>query len=87
MVKIFAKTIVNNRIKKTYNFKCDEDFEIDHFYDYIREICESLDSPTPIIMAKHIKDYILFNTTHFTKEDYVEKVFYDKLILETFKDI
>ena len=87
MVKIFAKTIVNNRIKKTYKFVTEEDFEIDHFYDYIRDICEHFDSPTPIVMAKHIKDYILFNTTHFTQSDFVEKVFFDKLILETYKGI
>ena len=87
MVKIFAKTIQNNRIKKTYKFIADEDFEIDHFYDYVRDICEHFDSPTPIVMAKHIKDYILFNNTQFTPEDFVEKVFFDKLILETYKGI
>jgi len=87
MVKIFAKTIINNRVKKTFKYINDEDFEIDHFYDYVREICEHFDSPTPIVMAKHIKDYILFNNTQFIKEDFVEKVFFDKLILETYKGI
>lgn len=87
MVKIFAKTIVNNRVKKTYKYINEEDFEIDHFYDYVREICEHFDSPTPIVMAKHIKDYILFNNTQFLPEDFVERVFFDKLILETYKGI
>ena len=87
MVKIFAKTIINNKIKKTYKFEINEDFEIDHFYDYVRDICENFDSPTPIVMAKHIKDYILFNTTQFIPSDFIEKVFFDKLILETYKEL
>lgn len=87
MVKIFAKTIVNNRVKKSFKYEIDEEFEIDHFYDYVREICEYFDSPTPIVMVKHIKDYILFNTTQFIKEDFIENVFFDKLILETYKGI
>lgn len=87
MVKIFAKTIANNRVKKTFKYEIDEEFEIDHFYDYVREICEHFDSPTPIVMAKHIKDYILFNNTQFLPEDFVERVFFDKLILETYKGI
>ena len=53
----------------------------------MREICEHFDSPTPIVMAKHIKDYILFNNTQFLPEDFVERVFFDKLILETYKGI
>lgn len=87
MVKIFAKTISNNKVKKTYKYINEEEFEIDHFFDYVREICEYFDSPTPIIMAKHIKDYILFNNTQFLPEDFVERVFFDKLILETYKGI
>ena len=87
MIKIFAKTILNNKIVKTYKYVNEEDFEIDHFYDYVHDICEHFDSPTPIIMAKHIKDYILFNNTQFLQEDFVEKIFFDKLILETYKGI
>ena len=87
MVKIFAKTMVNNRIKKTYKYINEEEFDINSFYDYIREICEYFDSPTPIIMAKHIKDYILFNNTQFTQDDFVEKIYFDKLIIETYKGI
>ena len=87
MVKIFAKTIVNEKVKKTYKFEIDEDFEIDHFFDYTREICEHFDSPTPVILAKHIRDFIIFSTVTFVKSDFVEKIFFDKLILETYRGI
>lgn len=87
MVKIFAKTIIDGKTKKTYKFEADEDFEIDHFFDYVRCICEHFDSPTPVILAKHIRDYIMFSTVTFVKDDFVEKVFFDKLVLETYKGI
>ena len=76
MVKIFAKTIVNEKVKKTFKFEIDEDFEIDHFFDYVREICEHFDSPTPVILAKHIRDFIVFSTVTCVKSDFVEKIFF-----------
>lgn len=85
MVRMFVKTIKSNRTTGTYKYECDDDFEIDHFYDYVKEICEHFDSPTPVILAKHIRDYIVFSTTTFTKSDFVEKVFFDKLVLEQYK--
>lgn len=87
MVKIFAKVIIAEKVKKTYKFECDEDFEIDHFFDYVRDICEHFDSPTPIILTKHIRDFIIFSTTTFTPEDFVEKIHFDKLVIETFKGL
>lgn len=87
MVKIFAKVIVCDKVKKTFKYENDDDFEIDHFFDYVKDICEHFDSPTPIILAKHIRDFIVFSTTTFKPEDFVEKIFFDKLTLETFKGL
>ena len=87
MVKIFAKIVIDDKVRRTYKFECDEDFAIDHFFDYVKEICEHFDSPTPVILAKHIRDFIVFSTTTFKAEKKKKKVFYDKLILETYKGI
>lgn len=87
MVKIFAKVIVGDKTKKSFKYENDEDFEIDHFFEYVKDICEHFDSPTPVILAKHIRDFIVFSTTTFKPEDFVERVFFDKLILETYKGI
>ena len=80
MVRIFAKVIIDEKVKKTYKYNIDEDFEIDHFFDYVKDICEHFDSPTPVILAKHIRDFIVFSTTTFKPDDFVEKVFFDKPI-------
>lgn len=86
MVKMFVKIIKNSHISGTYKYVHDGDFEIDEFFDYMKEICEHFDSPTPVILAKHIRDYIVFSTTTFTKDDFVEKVFFDKLVIEQYKN-
>ena len=87
MIKILAKTIINNKINKTFKYINEEDFEIDHFYEYVKDICEHFDTPTPIVLVKHIRDYIIFGTSTFTKDDFIEKVFFDKLIIETYKSL
>lgn len=87
MVKIFAKIISHEKVKKTFKYENDEDFEIDHFFEYINQICEHFDSPTPIILAKHIRDFIVFSTTTFKSDDFIEKIYFDKLVIETYKGI
>lgn len=84
MIRIFAKTIVDGKVKKSLKYEIDEDFEIDHFEIYIKEICEKFDSPSPIILAKHIRDYILFGTSTFFIDDFIEKVYFDKLVIESY---
>ena len=86
MIKIYAKTIRNGKIKNSLKYVNDEDFEIDHFENYIKDICEKFDSPTPIILAKHIRDYILFGISTFVVDDFIEKVFFDKLVIESYAE-
>ena len=86
MVSIFAKTIKDGKIKNTYKYPNNGDFEIGLFESYIKDICEHFDSPSPIILAKHIRDYIMFSVTTFQKDDFIEKVFFDKLVIELYKN-
>ena len=82
MVRLFSKTMTDGKINKTYKCAFNEDFDIGHFDFYIKTICEHFDSPSPIVLAKHIRDYIMFGTVTFRKDDFVEKVFFDKLVVE-----
>ena len=85
MFKILAKTTVDNKIINSYVFECSDDFEIDNFNDYVNSICYELDMPNPVILIKHIKNFILFNYTTFFQEDFIEKVFFEKFVLEYMK--
>ena len=84
-MRILAKVIKNNKIKKDYIYQLENDFTIHDFFEYMSDICSELDLPVPIVMTKHIKNFILFDSTTFTQEDFVETLGYDKLVLEIVK--
>ncbi len=84
-MKILAKTIKHNKIVKDFVYEINEDFVIHNFFDYMNSICEALDLPVPIILTKHIKNFLLFDSTFFTQEDFVEKFYEDKLVIEIIK--
>lgn len=52
------------------------------FFEYVRDICEMLDVPTPVIIKTHLFNYAKYNTLRFKKEDFVESIDFDKLVLE-----
>lgn len=58
--------------------------EIDYsmFFEYVREICEKLDVPTPIIIKTHLFNYAKYNNVRFRANDFVESIDFDKLVLE-----
>ena len=54
-----------------------------HIFDeYVREIAYALDIPTPVVLDKHIIDFTVYKSTRFFKEDFVESVDFEKLVLE-----
>ena len=87
MVRLFAKTMQDNRLKSTYKCAFNEDFNIEHFDFYVKTICEKFDSPSPVVLTKHIRDYIMFGTVVFRPDDFVESVHFDKLIIENNKPV
>lgn len=82
MIKIWARTLIDNKLINSYIYESDEDFVIDNFEKYVQEICYHMDIPNPIILIKHIKNYIIFNHAIFEKEDFVEKIYFDRLFLQ-----
>ncbi len=82
MVRIWAKIIKNEKIlcDCIYEHLGMTDYSL--FFDYVREICERLDCPTPVVLKSHIFSYAKYNTVKFVPSDFVEKVDFDKLVLE-----
>lgn len=81
-MKIWAKLIVNGKIKKQMVYERDEKLTYSHFFDYLTEICQALDIPTPVLLKTHIFNYAKFNHVKFTGKDFVESFSYDQLMLE-----
>lgn len=85
MFKIYAKLITDNKVNLDYVYELKNEFAIHDFFEYIQEICAQLDVPTPIILTKHIKNFLIFDSTTFLPEDFVESFPYDKLLVEIYK--
>ena len=81
MIKILGKLTTDNKVLADYMYQLSEDFEIGRFDEYVKEICYHLDIPAPIVLTKHIRNFIIFNYTHFTPDDFVEKVYFEKFTL------
>lgn len=82
MIKIWAKVMKKGKIAKQFVLEKTEIMDYALFYDYVREICENLDIPTPVIIKTHLFNYAKYNTVKFIKDDFIEKPDFDKLVLE-----
>ncbi len=84
MKYIWAKTMVKEKIKNDYTLKLEE-FDIENLYDYLKDICYNLKIETPLILPKHKKHLLEFGTTKFVKDDFIDYINFDKLILEYYE--
>lgn len=82
MFRIWAKVIKENKIISQCVYEKEQNIDYSEFFDYVREICEKLECPTPVIIKTHLFNYAKYNTVKFIKDDFMEKIDFDKLVLE-----
>lgn len=82
MIRIWAKVMQGDKIIKQYVFERTETMDYSLFFDYVRDICDYLDVPTPVLIKTHLFNYAKYNVLRFTADDFVEKIDFDKLVLE-----
>lgn len=82
MFRIWAKIIVGEKIKKQLTYEREDKFTYSQFFNYLSDICEGLDIPTPILLKTHIFNYAKFRTVRFLPRDFAEPPDFDKLVLE-----
>ena len=82
MIRIWAKVMVKDKISKSYVFEREGSIDYSEFFDYVRDICEHLDIPTPVIIKTHLFNFAKYNVLKLKKDDFVEKIDFDKLVLE-----
>ncbi len=81
-MRIWAKLMSDGHIKKEYVYELQEKLTYSHFFDYLAEICQTLDIPTPVLTKVHIFNFAKFNHVKFLPRDFVESLGYDHLFLE-----
>lgn len=82
MIRIWAKVMKKDKILKQFMLEKVETMDYSEFFNYLREICENLDIATPVLIKTHLFNYAKYNTVRFTKDDFVEPISFDKLVLE-----
>jgi hypothetical protein len=83
-MKIWVKLITDGKICKQMVYEKDERLTYSHFFDYLTEICDKMDIPTPVLTKTHIFNFAKFNHVKFMQRDFVESLGYDHLFLEHF---
>jgi len=82
MFKIWAKTIRGEKLTRNFLYEHDGAFSDEAFHEYVYEICNALDIPSPIIMRSHLANFAQFNHVIFRASDYVESIDFDRFTLE-----
>lgn len=82
MVKIWGKLIKNGKIIKQTVYEREGPTDYSLFFEYVRDVCEALGCPTPVVIKTHIFNYAKYNSVRFKTDDFVEKIDFDKLVLE-----
>lgn len=82
MLRLWARTMVGDKITKSYIYESIDNFDEETFKLHIANLCHEMDIPTPAIIKNHIKNFDEFNNTVFLKRDFVESVDFEKLIIE-----
>ena len=81
-MRIWAKLITDGHIKKQFVYEKPEKLTYSRFFEYLTEICQTLDVPTPVLTKTHIFNFAKFNHVKFPEKDFVETLGYDQLFLE-----
>ena len=82
MIRIWAKVMKKDKILKQFVYERFEPMDYAEFFNYVSEICTELDIPTPVIIKTHLFNYAKYNVLRFKKDDFVENIDFDKLVLE-----
>ena len=81
-MRIWAKLMTDGRIRKQFVYERDDKLTYSQFFDYLPDICQALDIPTPVLTKTHIFNFAKFNHVKFISRDFVESLGYDCLFLE-----
>ena len=81
-MRLWAKLMQEGHISKQVVYENPEKLTYSHFFDYLTEICNELDIPTPVLLKTHIFNFAKFNRVKFLQRDFVDGLGYDHLLIE-----
>jgi len=83
MFKIWAKLYKKEKIVGNIVYEKNEKFDREKFFSYLSEVCQKLDIIVPVLMNSHIDHFVNFNNCRFLQRDFIDKVGFSRLVLES----
>jgi hypothetical protein len=80
--KIWAKVIINFKVKKSILFEAKEEITTSNFYGFVIEVCNALKLPTPLITPIQTNNFLEFNILKLKQRDFIEEIAFDILQFE-----
>jgi len=82
MQKIWAKIMLDGRVKKGIIHDAGERVTVANFYDNIRGIAEKMGIPTPVVLNTYAENFLTYNIHKFKQRDFLEEIPFDALVIE-----
>lgn len=79
MIKIWIKTIEDNKVKRSKTMKILETYSRENLEYAIRNCLAAMDIPAPVFLDCHFGNFEKFKTAKFLPRDFVETVDFDRL--------
>lgn len=74
-----GKLIIEGKIVKELNTEAPEDLSFrDKLEKCLLDLCSGMDIPVPLWLKKNTRELAIFRRTFFTREQFIEKVWFDK---------
>lgn len=80
MIKIWGKILKEDKVLKHKTISVEPSTTT--FFDMMKDLCSTLNIPTPVLLDKHVYDFNVFHMCTFKPDDFIEEVVFDKFILE-----
>ena len=84
MIRIWGKITIADKVIKGKTVEVDE--HNTSFFDMLKNVCQTLNIPTPVLLDKHVYDFNLFHICSFKADDFVEPVNFDRFSLELLRN-
>ena len=81
-VRIWAKVTRDGKVANDIMYSGEMFYDEDSFHAALRDICDKLDIPTPVVLPQHFHNFIRFHNARFYPSDFVESFSYDMFIVE-----
>ena len=84
-MKFWARLILDGKVKGNTVYKIPGQYDPEKLFDYLTEICETLNITVPIALEKHYKQLRNYHMAKFLPTEFMDTFPYDRLVIELFE--